>query len=75
MSNLATAPKSPFHFNLGQIFGFALLGLEAYSQVNASGGPSIFLSPAVTESYMQGVATVLAAKSQVPMSDTPPPTA
>lgn len=62
-----SAAASPHHFSLGQLFGLALLGLEAYSQQNQpGGGPSIFLNPSVTASYMQGVAAVLAAQYPAP---------
>lgn len=66
MSNPA-APTSQHHFNLGQLFGFALLGLQAYAEQNQPGsGPSIFLQPGVVASYMQGVAAVLAAGNPTP---------
>ncbi len=49
------------HFDLGKLFGLALLGLQAYhAQDQPGAGPSIFLDPNVAAQFMGGVLQVLA---------------
>lgn len=57
---LADSAHAQHHFSLGQLFGYALLGLAAYQQQDApnSGGPSIFLQPTVLGQYLSGVLSI-----------------
>ena len=49
------------HFSIGQLFGFALLGLQAYhAQDQPGAGPKIFLDPNEAGQLMGGVLSILA---------------
>ena len=60
---------------LGQAFGFALLGLEAYDAQNVagSGGPSMFLNPAVVQATMVDFATIWNAGQPAPAAPSEAP--
>lgn len=48
------------HFDIGKLFGLALLGLQAYhAQDQPGAGPSIFLDPANAAQLMSGVLSIL----------------
>lgn len=67
---MAPTPATPIkvpavhpHFNLGQIIGLALIGLQAYKQQDqAPGGPAVLLDPLTTAQYVQGILSLFPQK-------------
>ena len=60
------------HFDIGKLFGFALLGLQAFAAQDQPGaGPKIFLDPAVVGQLMGGVLSVLGQHATTPATPAP----